>query len=96
MVVAAYVKDPNAIQDFPIDWVLDAGDTITASTWAVPAGVTKGDGANGAPAPTFTTTKTVVWLLGGTVGETYLVVNHVTTAQGRQHDQTLIILVLER
>ena len=89
MGVGAYVKDPNEVADYPIEWDLDPGDTITGATWNVPAGLIKG-------IDTFTTTKTVVWLSGGTAGTEYLVTCHITTANGRQFDKTILILVLEK
>lgn len=94
MTVAAFVKDPNVTKDYPINWAarLVSGDTITASTWVAEPGITIGTGGQ---APTSTTTTTLVWLSGGTVGVEYKVTNHITTAQGRTDDQTLIILILE-
>lgn len=93
MVVAAYVKDPDEVLEYPIDWSgpngLDPGDTILTSTWTVPTGITKQSDSK-------TTTATLVWLTGGTNGVEYLCVNHITTAQGRQFDKTLIILVIEK
>lgn len=89
MVVAAYVKDPQSIKDYLIDWTpwLSAGDTITGSTWTAPAGITIGTTSS-------TTMTTTVWLSGGVVGTEYLVLNHISTAQGRQEDQTIIILCI--
>lgn len=91
MVVAAYVKDPNDVLDYTIDWAtwLATGDTITVSTFTVPTGLTKQSESN-------TTTFATVWLTGGTAGVEYVVTNHVTSAAGRQEDQTIIVLVLEK
>lgn len=91
MAVSAFVKDPEDNIDFVIDWTLATGDTITASTFTADAGITVGTTQfTNTPTP-----KTVVWLSGGTDGITYNVVNHITTAAGRQKDHTLIILVQE-
>lgn len=92
MAVSAYVKDPNARLDYTIDWSTDwlvPTDTIVGSTFSAPTGIT-------VDSSTFTATTTTVWLTGGTANTEYLVTNHITTAQGRQEDQTLIILCLER
>jgi hypothetical protein len=108
--VFATVKDPTATKDYMIDWndpsapggpYLTGGDTVTTSTWTVY--VNTDNGANliastppgivvstSSSAPTTTT----VWLSGGIAGVEYLVVNHITTAQGRQEDQTIIILCI--
>lgn len=90
MTVAAYVHDPNAVEDFSIDWLdrLAEGDTIVASTWVIPTGIVKIN-------DTSIATKTVVWLSTCTAGVEYLIVNHVTTAGGRQLDRSIIILGLE-
>lgn len=82
-----FTKDPQAVLDYVIDWSdwLD-GDTITASQWTVPDGIEK-------DSDTHTTTAATIWLSGGTLGETYSVVNHITTVAGRENDQTIRIKV---
>jgi hypothetical protein len=85
-------KDPQAILDFGFDYEewLD-GDTITASAWAIsgPDAVLVGT----SPPATFNTISTTVWLSAGTVGESYVVTNHITTALGRQDDQCLYVVI---
>lgn len=95
MATNSYTKDPNAVVDFAIDWSAwlaltppGTADTISTSTWTVPAGLTKGSEIN-------TTTKATVWLSGGTAGETYEITNRIVTAGGRTYDQTLRIVVRE-
>lgn len=80
-------KDPDDVVDYSIDWSewLD-GDTIIASSWIVEAGITPDSEA-------FTTTITTVWLSGGTTGEVYECTNRITTAAGRQRDQTISVRV---
>jgi hypothetical protein len=83
-------KDPQAVLDYGTDWARWLNDdTITASTWTVPDGITKDSDSH-------TATATVVWLSGGTAGKTYRVTNHIVTAAGRQDDRTLLIAVRER
>lgn len=91
--MARYIKDPEAKLDYSVDWApwLQAGETVTASTWQVPAGLTQTT-----PSPSFTDTETTIWLTGGTVGETYLVTNHVTTSDTRQDDRSFTIMIVER
>ena len=85
-------KDPNAVLDYGINW--DAhdwlgADTIipgaTGSVWTVETGITKITDSK-------TTTTTTIWLSGGTVGESYAVMNHIVTAGGREEDCTLTIV----
>lgn len=85
--------DPNAKLDYAVDWAawLQSGETITASTWTVPTGITQTT-----PAPSFSGTAATVWLTGGTVGEHYMVTNHITTSMGREDDRSLYIWCVER
>ena len=87
------LHDPDAVLDYAVDWTawLSDGETITASTWTVPDGITETT-----PAPSFTDTAATIWLTGGTVGQSYSVTNHITTSQGRQDDRSLNIRVANR
>jgi hypothetical protein len=85
-----FLKDPNAILDYQIDWSPWLGaDTITTSVWTLPSGITQQSAAN-------TTTTATIWLSGGTVGTKYLVTNRITTAGGRTDDRTITINVKEQ
>lgn len=85
-----YIKDPDAVLDYEIDWATWLGDdTISASEWTVPAGITKDSDSN-------TTTTATIWLSGGTVETTYALVNHITTTAGRENDQTIKIIMREK
>src|SRR4051812_24378985 len=78
-------KDPNEVVDYDLSWsdqMTEDTDTITSSTWTVPAGITKNSSSN-------TTTVTKVWLQGGTAGETYTLLNRVVTAGGRTLDKSV-------
>lgn len=67
--------------DKPLDYTIDyaswlaTGETITASSWAAPAGVT-------VDSESFTDDDTTVVLSGGTVGERYEIENTITTSTG--------------
>lgn len=88
-----YTHDPQSVLDYTIDWSdwLAASETISASTWTVPVGITQTT-----PAPSFTTTTATIWITGGTLNLSYSVVNHITTSQGRQQDQTITLAVRDR
>jgi hypothetical protein len=81
------LKDPQAVLDYEVKWTewLD-GDTIQTSTFTVAAGLTKDSQTAGTDTAT-------VWLSGGTLGETYLVVNRVVTAGGRQDDREFRVVM---
>lgn len=86
----SFVKDPEAILDYPIDWSawLD-GDTIATSTWVAEDGITIDSDTN-------TATTAVVWLSGGTLGMTYRITNHIVTAGGREDDRTITVKAYQR
>ena len=85
-----FIKDPDAVLDYTINWAawLDT-DTLAASTWTIPSGLTN-------DLETFGDSAATVWLSGGTVGETYSITNHITTADGREDDKTLTIICQEK
>lgn len=93
------VKDPSAKLDYEGDWTpfLVPGDTIAASTW-IPT-LANGTPDNGITvvSTSFAPTNTTVWLQGGAVGDpTHMIVNHITTNQGRQDDQTLYLDIFQK
>lgn len=91
-------KDPDEVLDYSINWGLDdegnpgrlpvADDQIATSTWDVPIGITK-DSA------TFSSITNVatIWLSGGTLGETYVLTNHIVSTDGRSMDQSVRIKI---
>lgn len=81
-------KDPDEDMDFQLDWLERlAGDTIATSTWTVPSGITSHDESND-------DTTATIWLSGGTLGETYSLLNRVITAGGRTMDQTVTVEIV--
>ena len=83
----SFNKDPDAVLDFAINWeVWLSDDIITASTWIVPSGITK-------DSDTFHDFLTVIWLSGGTAGETYTLVNHIVTDESRTEDRSIFVTV---
>lgn len=83
----AFLHDPQAVLDYKVDWTAWLGsDTIASSTWTVPAGITKNSDSA-------TTTAATIWMQGGTDGTDYTLVNHITTAGGRQEDQSIVLKV---
>lgn len=88
--VATFLKDPNAVLDYTLDWNIWLGtDTISTGVWTVPAGITKG-------AETTTTTTTKVILSSGTAGTSYDVACRIVTVGGLTEDRTITIQVQER
>lgn len=88
------LKTPSAVLPFGVTWAawLAAGETITDSTWTVPAGITE----ETAPASAVTDGVATIWLSGGTLGEKYRVTNHIVTSQGREDERSIIIEVVIR
>ena len=84
-------KDPDAILDYGFDWSdwLASGETLTASTWTVPAGIS--EGANQRD-----DTSVLIWLSGGTVGESYLISCKIVTSDSRTDERSFTIIVEEQ
>lgn len=83
-------KDPDEVVNFGIDWVDYLGsDTITGSSWTVPAGITQ-------VSAVFTTTQATIKLSGGTLGSIYRVTNRITTSTGETVDQSIDIEIIEK
>ena len=92
MALQLFPKDPDSKLNYTMDWVdwLATGETISTSTWVVPAGITQeGTSTND------NTTATIV-VSGGTVGVQYPLVNRITTSASRTVDRTIIVLIVER
>jgi hypothetical protein len=85
------IKDPNAVLDYKFDWSswLATSETISTSTWTVPAGLTK-------QSDTHDTTSTTIWLTSGTAATSYTVVNEIVTNQGRTEDRSLLLFLEDR
>jgi hypothetical protein len=82
-----FSKDPDEVKDYHINWATHLGtDTIVTSTWIVPAGITKVRDSS-------TTTTATIWLSGGTAGQQYHLVNHITTVGGRTEEDSLIMSI---
>lgn len=84
-------KDPDERLDYTIDWSGRLGtDTIVSSAWPeVPDGVTL-------DAESFGPRSATVWIVGGTLGTTYRLVNRITTVGGRIMDQSVDLPVRSR
>ena len=90
MAQALFLKDPQAVLDYKIDWATWLGtDTISAVSWTVASGITQDSVSN-------TTTAATIWLSEGTVGSTYDLICHITTAGGRQDDRTIAIEIRQQ
>jgi len=89
--IATFFKDPDAKLDYTVDWSewLATGETLSTSTFTVPAGITKVSESN-------TATTATVRLSGGTASTNYDVINAVTTSSGNEDHRTIRITVRER
>lgn len=84
-----FVKGPGDRLDYGIDWSAWLGsDTITASAWSAPEGITLESDSH-------TTTATTVWVSGGTAGQSHTLTNAIETAGGREAQRSLNIRVMD-
>lgn len=83
-----FIKDPEAVLDYVLDWTnwLDSADTISAVAVTGATGITVDSSSS-------TTTSTTAWVSGGTEGNTYAVTFHITTAAGRETDRTIYLRI---
>ena len=89
MMVANFVKDPQAVLDYYLDWTdwVVPGDSIVTSTWVMLGGTVTL--SQDAILGTFTT----VWAAGGTAGEIVELLNHIVTAEGREDERTIELIL---
>jgi NADPH-dependent ferric siderophore reductase len=89
-------KDPNEVLDYELDWAdpdrprLEAGETLTSSTWSVVTGDVVIDTITH-PATYTPQGLATVWLTGGTAGSKCELLNRVNTSKGRTYDQTIVL-----
>lgn len=87
--VVDYVKDPDSVEDISFNWAPDlGGDTIAASLFALPDGLTS-------VSETWTDSTATIFVSGGTENMLYRVRNRITTNGGRTLDKTLWVSVEE-
>ncbi len=93
-----YLKDPNALIDYAIDWSADylaSGEQITASSWFIlPQGAVGDLSVDHSLAPV--TGVVTVFVTGGIAGKLYRVTNRITTNQGRTDERSITIRIEEK
>lgn len=84
------VKDPDGAEVFGFNWADELnGDTIAASTWTLPSGLTEAASSN-------TTTTTQIRYTGGTDGRKYVLQNNITTAAGSSLQRSALVVAANR
>ena len=86
-----FTKDPNATLPYSVDWGANwlGSDTIADSSWTVPAGLTQ-------VSSSFTTKIATVVISGGTSGQSYTLVNRITTALGYIDDRSIQVVIQDK
>jgi hypothetical protein len=87
----AYIKDPGATLDYGFDWTdwLGTSETITATSWTVPAGLTK-------VSESISSYVSVCRISGGAVNASYTVTCQITTNEGEVDRRSILITVQNR
>ena len=111
MSLDVFTKDPDSIEPFHIVWCDEdntndgsssdsgelQGETISASSWTIPSGITKDSDSKASVTISGITysinTVATIWLSGGTAGEEYELVNQIETSGSRTLDHTITIKV---
>ncbi len=93
-----FLKDPDAILDYVIDWSVSyllSGEQITASSWFIlPQGAANDLAIDTTPPPV--SGVTTVFVSGGIAGKIYQLTNRITTDQGRTDERSITIRVEEK
>jgi len=89
--VSVWIKDPDAVLDYAVDWSawLSQAEAITTATVVADDGITVDSDSHDGGIHT-------IWLSGGEVGRDYRITSRITTSQGRGDDRTMLIRVRER
>ncbi len=93
-----YLKDPNAVIDYAIDWsasYLLTGEAITASSWFILPQSSVND-LSIDTIPPMISGKASVFVASGIPGKIYQLTNRVTTDQGRTDERSITIRVEEK
>lgn len=104
MITKPIIKDPAALRTYGIYWgeLLAPGETITSVSWAIPAPLAKvSESVNAAPISEDTDTYpagtvALVRLSGGTAGQNYNCICHITSTSGDEDERTLVVACRER
>ena len=90
--MAYFVKDPDETLDYQINFggLLEANETVTASTWTLDSGIVK-------VSESFTAAGvSTVFVRGGDNGTTYKAVCATTTTAGRIYNRTIFIEIKDK
>lgn len=91
-------KDPDEVLDYRLDWLgtpskpgplYGLDDQISNSLWVVPPGLTS-------EIETSDNGSSTIWLSGGATGESYNILNRITTSAGRTMDQTVLLAIKDK
>lgn len=101
MTLEAFIKDPDSMLDYSVDWSDWLGaDDIASVVWFVDdveGGVAEGDSLFVEIAYCFFTDKVAtVWLSQGVVRRSYDVTCRITTTSGRVDDRTFRVKINEK
>jgi hypothetical protein len=90
--MSLYVKDPDAVLDYTIDWSdwLGENETISTRTVIADTGITVDSSS------IVDGTSVMIWLSKGTVGQYYRVTCRIVTTAARTDDRSITIQVEER
>ena len=92
-------KDPDEIDDYKLDWtsrLAPESDTVATSDWTIVTDMTGDANELVIVVKTNTDSSTTVWLADGTIGNTYILLNHITTTGGRTLEQSVAIKIKAR
>lgn len=90
--MSTYLKAPDAVLDYTMDWAAGYLDvqTLVTSTWSI---MPTEPGGLAVQAQSVTTSKATATLIGGIAGHLYQLANHVVFSDGRADTRAVAIRV---
>ena len=87
---ATFEKRQDAILDYLVNWGDNwlGADTLSTSSWIIPSALTKAS-------ESFDDDKATVFISGGVIGQTYELINQITSAGGRLDKRPIYLRIIE-
>jgi len=96
--VAKFVKDPNALLDYKIDWNDWLGDDqiVSAIAFTDALASAQTSGLRIATTTVSASAAVVVWLSAGVLDTEYTITSRIWTSAGRRNDESFTVVIEEQ
>lgn len=96
--MAKFVKDPNALLDYKVDWRDWLGDDqiVSAIAFTDALASAQTSGLRIATATVSASAAAVVWLSAGVLDTEYTITSRIWTSAGRRNDESFTVVIEEQ